>query len=77
MEECFVKCIYRGIYRDDWLVVFPVRRNKHEIQVWLWKYQSLVNKLAGGDYLKFTTKLWLPLPDNTSNSPVEKDKKER
>eukprot|EP00957_Ditylum_brightwellii_P178638 13606768-Ditylum_brightwellii.AAC.1 len=49
--ECFVKCIYRGIYRDDGLVVFAGRRNKHEIQAWLRKYQSLVNKLEGGDYL--------------------------
>eukprot|EP00957_Ditylum_brightwellii_P072387 5501645-Ditylum_brightwellii.AAC.1 len=31
-EECFVKCIYRGIYRDDGLVAFEGRRNKHEIQ---------------------------------------------
>eukprot|EP00957_Ditylum_brightwellii_P005781 440664-Ditylum_brightwellii.AAC.1 len=45
MEECFVKCIYRGIYRDDRLVAFAGRRNKREIQVWLRKYQSLVNEL--------------------------------
>eukprot|EP00957_Ditylum_brightwellii_P208876 15359351-Ditylum_brightwellii.AAC.1 len=76
-EECFVKCIYKGIYRDDGLVVFTGRQNKREIQVWLQKYQSLVNRLACGDYLKFTTKLWLPPPANASNSPVKKDKKER
>eukprot|EP00957_Ditylum_brightwellii_P160702 12234819-Ditylum_brightwellii.AAC.1 len=47
MEECFKRCIFRGIYRDDGLVVFVGKQNKHEIQVWLRKYQSLVNKLAG------------------------------
>eukprot|EP00957_Ditylum_brightwellii_P026782 2025778-Ditylum_brightwellii.AAC.1 len=31
-EECFIKCIYRGIYRDDGLVAFEGRRNKREIQ---------------------------------------------
>eukprot|EP00957_Ditylum_brightwellii_P061923 4699357-Ditylum_brightwellii.AAC.1 len=77
IEECFAKCIFGGIYRDDGLVVFAGRQNKHEIQVWLWKYQSLVNKLAGGNYLKFTIELWLPPPANTRNSPVAKDKKER
>eukprot|EP00957_Ditylum_brightwellii_P079093 6015619-Ditylum_brightwellii.AAC.1 len=40
-EECFVKCIYRGIYRDGGLVVFAGRQNKREIQVWLQRYQSL------------------------------------
>eukprot|EP00957_Ditylum_brightwellii_P102201 7790715-Ditylum_brightwellii.AAC.1 len=31
-EECFSECIYRGIYRDDGLVVFVGPRNKSEIQ---------------------------------------------
>eukprot|EP00957_Ditylum_brightwellii_P049966 3787594-Ditylum_brightwellii.AAC.1 len=76
-DECFVKCIYRGIYRYDGYVAFAGRRNKCEIKVWLRKYQSLVNELVGGDYLQFTTKLWLPPPVNATNSPVQKDKKER
>eukprot|EP00957_Ditylum_brightwellii_P043696 3313257-Ditylum_brightwellii.AAC.1 len=40
-EECFEKCIFRGTYRDDGLVVFAGKQNKREIQVWLQKYQSL------------------------------------
>eukprot|EP00957_Ditylum_brightwellii_P031508 2389183-Ditylum_brightwellii.AAC.1 len=40
-EEYFRECIYRGMYRDDGLVVFVGPRNKREIQEWLWKYQSL------------------------------------
>eukprot|EP00957_Ditylum_brightwellii_P111709 8520287-Ditylum_brightwellii.AAC.1 len=74
--ECFKNCVFRGIYRDNGLVVFMGNKNKREIQEWLWKYQSLVNELVGSDYLQFTTKLWLPPPSNASNSPVKKDKKE-
>eukprot|EP00957_Ditylum_brightwellii_P084974 6461685-Ditylum_brightwellii.AAC.1 len=76
-EECFRECIYREIYRDDGLVVFVGPRNKSEIHEWLQKYQNLVNKLAGSNYLQFTTKLWQPPPDNAVNSPVKKDKKEK
>eukprot|EP00957_Ditylum_brightwellii_P064915 4924809-Ditylum_brightwellii.AAC.1 len=39
--ECFIECVFRGIYRDDRLVVFSGRRNKKDIQEWLRKYQSL------------------------------------
>eukprot|EP00957_Ditylum_brightwellii_P167587 12758063-Ditylum_brightwellii.AAC.1 len=49
--KCFMECVFRGIYRDNGLVVFSGRRDKKEIKEWLRKYQSLVNKLAGGDYL--------------------------
>eukprot|EP00957_Ditylum_brightwellii_P134637 10264368-Ditylum_brightwellii.AAC.2 len=38
MEECFKKCIFRGIYRDDGLVVFVGKQDKHKIQEWLQKY---------------------------------------
>eukprot|EP00957_Ditylum_brightwellii_P121817 9289657-Ditylum_brightwellii.AAC.1 len=68
--------MFRGIYQDNGLVVFVDKRNKHKIQEWLRKYQSLVNKLAGSNYLQFTTTLWLPPPSNASNSPRRKDKKE-
>eukprot|EP00957_Ditylum_brightwellii_P127804 9746897-Ditylum_brightwellii.AAC.1 len=40
-EECFEQCVFRGIYRDDGLVVFVGNRNKIEIQEWHRKYQSL------------------------------------
>eukprot|EP00957_Ditylum_brightwellii_P004469 339739-Ditylum_brightwellii.AAC.1 len=40
-KECFVKCIYHGIYRDNGLVAFEGKKNKREIQIWLRKYQSL------------------------------------
>eukprot|EP00957_Ditylum_brightwellii_P211137 15365799-Ditylum_brightwellii.AAC.1 len=76
MEECFERYVFRGIYRDNGLVVFIGNKNKREIQEWLWKYQSLVNKLAGGNYLQFTTKLWQPPPADAENSPTKKDKKE-
>eukprot|EP00957_Ditylum_brightwellii_P052363 3971561-Ditylum_brightwellii.AAC.1 len=39
--ECFENCVFRWIYQDNGLVVFVGNKNKHEIQEWLWKYQSL------------------------------------
>eukprot|EP00957_Ditylum_brightwellii_P168256 12809275-Ditylum_brightwellii.AAC.1 len=65
------------MYRDDGLVVFVGKRSKNVIQEWLQKYQSLVNKLAGNNYLQFTTKLWQPPPADAEDSPVKKDKKEK
>eukprot|EP00957_Ditylum_brightwellii_P039795 3013057-Ditylum_brightwellii.AAC.1 len=76
-DECFRKCVFRGIYRDDGLVVFVGQQSKSEIQECLQKYQSLVNKLAGGNYLQFATKLWQPPSANKYNSPVRMDKKEK
>eukprot|EP00957_Ditylum_brightwellii_P163680 12461971-Ditylum_brightwellii.AAC.1 len=39
--SCFTECVFRGIYRDNGLVVFSGSKNKKEIQQWLRKYQSL------------------------------------
>eukprot|EP00957_Ditylum_brightwellii_P170626 12987639-Ditylum_brightwellii.AAC.1 len=75
-EECFEQCVFRGIYRDDGLMILVGNRNKSEIQEWLQKYQSLVNELADSDYLQFTTKLWQPPQVNAEDSPTKKDKKE-
>eukprot|EP00957_Ditylum_brightwellii_P189829 14451789-Ditylum_brightwellii.AAC.1 len=75
-ELAFLANIVGGIYRDNGLVMFVGNKNKREIQEWLWKYQSLVNKLVGGNCLQFTIKLWQPPPANVGNSPVKKDTKE-
>eukprot|EP00957_Ditylum_brightwellii_P163100 12419754-Ditylum_brightwellii.AAC.1 len=60
LEECFKMSKYRGIYHDGSLVVLTEQRTKKETQEWLRRYQSIVSKLAGGDYLQFTTKFWQP-----------------
>eukprot|EP00957_Ditylum_brightwellii_P013944 1052227-Ditylum_brightwellii.AAC.1 len=31
MEECFERCVFRGIHRDDGLVAFVGNKNKREI----------------------------------------------
>eukprot|EP00957_Ditylum_brightwellii_P063851 4845075-Ditylum_brightwellii.AAC.1 len=36
----------------------------------------MVNELAGGDYLQFTTEFWLPHQASTRYSPQQNDKKE-
>eukprot|EP00957_Ditylum_brightwellii_P074957 5696270-Ditylum_brightwellii.AAC.1 len=76
-EECFIESIYRGNYQDDGLVVFVGKKTKCKIQQCLWKYQSLVNELTGGNYLQFTTNLWQPPPANKINSPIQKDKNKK
>ena len=48
--------MYHGIYRDDGLVVFKVKRKASEIRDWLEEFQKTVNKAAGNQHLHFTTK---------------------
>ena len=50
----FYSTIYHGIYRDDGLVVFKVKKSVKEIKYWLDEFQQIVDK-AG--------------ETNTSNSP--------
>eukprot|EP00957_Ditylum_brightwellii_P184153 14026808-Ditylum_brightwellii.AAC.1 len=52
--------VYRGIYRDDGLVQFTGRQTTWGIAFGLKGYQHLVNAIAEGKYLQFTTKLWNP-----------------
>eukprot|EP00957_Ditylum_brightwellii_P028956 2187360-Ditylum_brightwellii.AAC.1 len=63
MVVCFKSALLRGIYQDDGLVVFEGRQTRREITLWLKGFQAKVNKLAGGDYLQFTTKLWRPVTE--------------
>eukprot|EP00957_Ditylum_brightwellii_P125519 9567517-Ditylum_brightwellii.AAC.1 len=56
---------------------FEMRQwSKKETQKWLQCYQSIVNKLAGGDYLQLTTNLWQPLAADEVNLLAWKYKKE-
>eukprot|EP00957_Ditylum_brightwellii_P129893 9907854-Ditylum_brightwellii.AAC.2 len=57
-EVSFIWLRYRGIYRDDGLVVFDGKWFKNEITRWLCWYQTLVNQIVGDTYLQFTTELW-------------------
>eukprot|EP00957_Ditylum_brightwellii_P092918 7074950-Ditylum_brightwellii.AAC.1 len=59
--EHFTNTIIQGIYRDNGLVVFNGCCSPREIQWWLEIFQQRVNKITGGTYLQFTTKVWYPL----------------
>eukprot|EP00957_Ditylum_brightwellii_P145229 11061316-Ditylum_brightwellii.AAC.1 len=48
-EKNFRKSKYRGIYRDNGLVILVDQ--KKDIHVWLREYQQLVNELVGSGYL--------------------------
>eukprot|EP00957_Ditylum_brightwellii_P060523 4595395-Ditylum_brightwellii.AAC.1 len=57
-EMMFMQTQYRGIYRDDGLVIFVWKWSRNKISSWLRRYQTLVNRIVGGDFLQFTTKVW-------------------
>ena len=50
----FKEVLWRGIYRDDGLLVFKGRRSISEIRIWRDKFEEKVDKIAGNDYLQFT-----------------------
>eukprot|EP00957_Ditylum_brightwellii_P207229 15352072-Ditylum_brightwellii.AAC.1 len=50
--------LFQGIYQDDGLVVFKEKWMKRMLAKWLVDFQSVVDKIEGGDYLQFTTELW-------------------
>eukprot|EP00957_Ditylum_brightwellii_P125396 9557515-Ditylum_brightwellii.AAC.1 len=57
-EVMFMQTQYRGIYRDDGLVLFVGKWSKNEIASWLCQYQTLLNRIVGGCFLQFTTEVW-------------------
>eukprot|EP00957_Ditylum_brightwellii_P021972 1657210-Ditylum_brightwellii.AAC.1 len=59
-EVSFICLKYRGIYRDDGLVIFWGKWSKNKIAQCLCWYHTLVDRIAGGTYLQFTTELWAP-----------------
>jgi hypothetical protein len=54
--------IYRGIYRDDGLIIFCGHLSKQAIARWLAGFQLMVNELVNGTFFEFTAELW-NLPD--------------
>eukprot|EP00957_Ditylum_brightwellii_P181570 13830514-Ditylum_brightwellii.AAC.1 len=75
-EGCFEMSKYRGIYHNNGLVILTGKWTKKGKQKILQCYQSIVNKLLGGDYLQLTTELWQPPAADEMNLLVQKDKKE-
>ena len=66
----FKNVLWKGIYRDDGLLVFKGKKSLSEIKRWREDFQSRVNKIAGNEYLKFTCKILMP---NTSSSRDKQD----
>eukprot|EP00957_Ditylum_brightwellii_P195642 14907252-Ditylum_brightwellii.AAC.1 len=59
-EVVFMQTQYRGIYRDDGLVIFVGKWSRNKIASWLRQYQTLANRIVGGGFLQFTTEVWEP-----------------
>ena len=57
-QEQFNSTIYKGMYRDDGLAVFPTRLTQEEIVSWRNEFQTRVNEIAEGDYLQYTCEIW-------------------
>jgi len=50
LKKCsneFKNTLYRGIYRDDGLIVFNSKLTQHQVTNWLMKFQKQVNHHAG------------------------------
>ena len=54
--------LWKGIYRDDGLLVFKGKKSLSDIKRWREDFQSRVNKIAGNEYLQFTCEIWMPNP---------------
>jgi hypothetical protein len=63
--------VYRGIYRDNGLVVFSGFWRKGDVASWLSTFQQQVDDLAGSSFLKFTAVVWGTgrVHDDLSQSP--------
>ena len=62
-EKCknkFKGILWKGVYRDNVLLVFKGKKSLSEIKRWIEDFQSNVNKIAGNGYLQFTCKIWMP-----------------
>ena len=58
MKEHFRETHFKGIYRDDRIVIFEGNLKASKVGNWLKMFQAEVDKLAGSNYLKFTAKVW-------------------
>ena len=66
----FKEVIWKGIYREDGLLVFEGKKSLSEIKRRRDDFQSAANKLSGNEYLQFTCELWRP---NTRPSKNKQD----
>ena len=72
-EKCsnqFKEVLWKGIYRDNGLLLFKGKKSLSEIKRWREDFQIRVHKIAGNQYLQFTCKIWMP---NTSSSRYKQD----
>ena len=61
MEEAgdlFEEAIYKGIYRDDGIVLFKGNKKKRDVIRWLGRFQKRVNELTNSNRLQFTAEVW-------------------
>ena len=54
VTDIFDPTMFKGIYRDDGLVVFKDNLLKSEVAVWLERFQERIDELAKLKFLKFT-----------------------
>ena len=59
-NDQFKEVLWRGIYRDEGLLVLEGRRTVSEIRIWRDKFQEKVDKIAENNYLQFTCDTWNP-----------------
>eukprot|EP00957_Ditylum_brightwellii_P053547 4057531-Ditylum_brightwellii.AAC.1 len=69
----FIEAEYKGIYRDDGLMVLVGKWNKVRIAQWLEDFQSRVNELTRGNYLQFTAEIWNPTKEMKLTAAEEEE----
>eukprot|EP00957_Ditylum_brightwellii_P047893 3637461-Ditylum_brightwellii.AAC.1 len=75
-EMSFLQGRHRGIYCNNGLVIFIGKQTRMQIVLWLSQYQTLVNKIAEGDYLQFTTEVWSPMEPNNNTTSNNNNKRQ-
>ena len=70
LDNEFKEVLWKGIYRDNGLLLFKDKKSFSEIKICRDNFQIRVNKIAGNEYLEFTFKICIP---NASPSRDKQD----
>eukprot|EP00957_Ditylum_brightwellii_P055822 4229273-Ditylum_brightwellii.AAC.1 len=59
-KRCFWHAKYKGIYRNDGLVLFLGKLTQNELALWLKIFQKKVDTLVGETFFQLTAEIWTP-----------------
>eukprot|EP00957_Ditylum_brightwellii_P011318 855835-Ditylum_brightwellii.AAC.1 len=59
-EQCFRHTKFKGVYRDDGLVILLGKLTQTDLAKWLKEFQCKVDNLVEGNFFKFTMEIRAP-----------------